>query len=483
MSPVHLGTIILISFLFPLLFRPLLHKTFIERAGILHQPRRSFILDFSICIMAGILMNAHNYFRYDLPFIVLLSPMIGCIIAGLFIGLDSALSQEKRVILRAIDEQTIAKVPKKFFSVTQKFTTVAVTASVFVAIVIILVFLRDIEWLAANVQSATAVQDAAMIVVIEVLFIMGVLTLVVVNLIFSYSRNLKLLFNNETKILEKVSNGDLSSKVPIATRDEFGFIAGHTNHMIDGLRHRFKLIHSLKLAEEVQQNLLPDSSPYLKGFDISGTSIYCEQTGGDYYDYLLLPNNSIGIVVADAIGHGVGAAMLMTSVRAFITSAVKRYTTASTLVSEVNHYISNDCSKSGRFTSMFFMEVTQGSKSISWVRAGHEPPLLYHAQQGEFSELEQGNLVLGIDNDHEFEEFRTEGLEQGDIIFIGTDGISEASNFSGEQFGKERIKNCLLQAAQKPAKQIQEDLLAQLSQFSGDKKQEDDITLVIIKIV
>ena len=466
----------------PLLFRPLLYSRFIEATDALRQPTRAFYLDFSICILAGVLLNAHNYIQYDLPLLFLASPMIGCVIAGLFIGIDSALTQERKVILQAMAEQTIVKVPQNFFSVTKKFTLVAVSASVFVAIVIILVFLRDIEWLVENIQEATAVHDATMLVVIEVIFIISVLILVIVNLILSYSRNLKLLFKNETEILEKVSNGDLSSKVPIATHDEFGLIAGHTNHMIDGLRHRFKLINSLKLAEEVQQNLLPDSSPYLRDFDISGTSVYCDHTGGDYYDYFLLPNNAIGVVVADAVGHGVGAALLMTSLRAFMTSAIRRYQSPAKLVSEVNHYISNDCSKSGRFTTMFFIEINPDTKTLSWVRAGHEPPLLYHATTGEFSQLDRGGLVLGIDNNHEYQEMITGELVPGDIIFIGTDGISEARNADNELFGKDRIQQILKKFAQKSAKEIQKELLLQLADFSKGGKQEDDITLVIIKV-
>lgn len=408
--------------------------------------------------------------------------MFGCIIAGLFIGVDSALAQERQIILRVMQERTSVKVPKKFISVTYKFTLVAVTTSILLAVVIILVFSRDIDWLAKNIQTSTAIHDVTISVIIEIFYIMLVLIIIVVNLIFSYSKNLKILFNNETKILEKVSKGDLSCKVPIATQDEFGFIANHTNTMIDGLRHRFKLINSLKLAEEVQQNLLPDASPYMKGFDISGTSVYCDQTGGDYYDYFLLPDQKLGIVVADAVGHGVGAAILMTSVRAFITSAIQRYTSPAPLISEVNHYISGDCSKSGRFTSMFFVELAPVTHSIKWVRAGHEPPIMYSPTTDTFSQLDGTGLVLGIESSYSYKEHSTESLAAGDIILIGTDGISEARNSDNEFFGRERIKNCLKQLAQKTAKEMQVELLKQLDHFCAGHKREDDITLVIIKV-
>ena len=482
MPPVKLGAIIFFSFLIPLLFRPYFSNSFVQSAAGVKQPQRAFILEFSICIFAGILMNSHNLIRYGIPPTYLLSPMIGCIIAGLFIGVDSALAQERKLILQVMQEQISVTVPKNFISVTHKFTLVAVTASIFLAIVIILVFTRDIQWLANNIQTSTAIHDATMSIIVEIFYIMLVLIIIVVNLIFSYSRNLKLLFLNETDILEKVSKGDLSTKVPIATRDEFGFIASHTNNMIDGLRHRFKLINSLKLAEEVQQNLLPDASPYMKGFDISGTSVYCDQTGGDYYDYFLLPDQKLGIVVADAVGHGVGAAILMTSVRAFITSAIRRYESPASLISEVNHYISGDCSKSGRFTSMFFVELSPAPHTIKWVRAGHEPPLLYSSTNDSFSQLNGPGLVLGIESSYSYEEHVTENLMPGDIILIGTDGISEARNKDDEFFGRERIQECLKQFAHKPAKDMQVELLKKLDLFCASQKQEDDITLVIIKV-
>lgn len=482
MLPVKLGAIILVSFAIPLSLRPLLVKKLVHTAGGFRQPIRSFYIDFAICIVGGIFLNGHNYFMYGIALPSLLPPMFGCLIAGMFIGLDSALAQERRNIVSSLQDRSSGILPEKFFSMTRKFTFVAITAVIFVAIVLMLVFSRDIQWLADNVQMATAVHDATVTVYKEIFFIMLVLIILLINLIFSYSKNLKLLFENETRILEKVSNGDLSDKVPVATRDEFGFIAGHTNRMIDGLRHRFELLNSLKLAEEVQQNLLPDSSPYRDGIEICGTSRYSEQTGGDYYDYFLLPNGNVGIVVADAVGHGIGAAMLMTSVRAFMTSAISRYGGPAGLIGEVNSFITRDCSKSGRFSSLFFMELDAGTRQFTWVRAGHEPPVIYHAKSKRFSLLEEGDMVLGIDPDVEFHEFTAEPLSIGDIFFLGTDGISEARNTEGAVFGRERIMQCIAKEAAKPAQEIQAALLEELDTFCGKKNQEDDVTLVLVKI-
>jgi sigma-B regulation protein RsbU (phosphoserine phosphatase) len=481
---VNLGITNLIGFLLVFLIRPLLQGSFLQSVDEIEQPRRAFILDFTLCCCAGIIINLFNRTMYDIPLVNLTSMMIGCIIAGFFIGLDSSLAQEKRVILRTIDQDTLSPLPERLFPMTRKFTFVAITATVFVSIILIMVFTRDVVWLSQTAQDEQSIYAAQLSVTYEIFFIMAMLMVLIVNLIFSYSRNLKLLFNNQTRVLEQVSNGNLTEKVPVATHDEFGIIAGHTNHMIDGLRHRFELVSSLKLAEEVQQNLLPDRSPYLSGLDISGTSIYCDQTGGDYYDYFLLPGDKLGIVVADACGHGIGAAMLMTSVRAFLMSAVlSNYQSPASLLSDINNYITRDCSKTGRFTSMFFLEIDIPTRELRWVRAGHEPARVYHAATQTFSNLDGAGLVLGVDNSFIFEDSTASPLQTGDIIIVGTDGISETRNGRGEVFGNVLLETIIRNQAHISAKDLQDVIVKDVDAFRGDFAQEDDITLVVIKAV
>ena len=477
----RLGIIILSSFAAVLVFRPWLQKRYIQPANEIDQPRRIFILESALCFAAGIITNIHNFLVYDIPFANLASLQIGCIIAGFFIGLDSSLAQEREVILRTAQEEAISPLPQRLFPITRKFTLVAITASIFVSLVLILVFTRDVEWLSRTTQDENSIHAAQLSVTSEIFFIMTVLMVLIVNLIYSYSRNLKLLFNNETKVLEQVSRGDLSAKVPVATQDEFGIIAGHTNHMIDGLRHRFKLVSSLKLAEEVQQNLLPERSPILNDFDISGISIYCDQTGGDYYDYFLLPGEKLGIVVADACGHGIGAAMLMVSVRAFLTSAVRSYRNPAQILLEINSYITQDCAKSGRFTTMFFLEIDVRTRQLLWVRAGHEPALVFEAKSKTFSNLDGPGLVLGVDGDYVFKESAVSTCRPGDIIVIGTDGISETRNIDEKTFGRKRLEKIIADHAQDSAQALQNAIVAEVDAFRGNLSQEDDITLVVIK--
>ena len=408
--------------------------------------------------------------------------MIGCSVAGFFIGLDSALAQERKVIQESMTWTRTQPLPQRMFSMTRKFSFVALITTLFVALVLAMVFARDIVWLSQIGQDEASIIEAQLSVTYEIFFIMGVLMVLVVNLIISYSRNLKLLFNNETMILEQVSQGDLSRKVPVATSDEFGLIAGHTNNMIDGLRHRIQLISALKLAEELQQNLLPQHNPQFPGLDIAGKSIYCDATGGDYYDYFSLPENRLGIVVADASGHGVGAAMHMTTVRAFIHFGIRNYQGPAQLLSSVNTYVTRDSSQTGRFMSMFFLEIDPVGQALKWVRAGHEPALHLNQVEKTFSELDGKGMVLGVNQNLQYEEFSRSGWNSNDVILIGTDGIHETRNEDDVMFGQERLRDILRQQANASAESIMNTIIHTLQAFRGDAPQEDDITLVVVKL-
>jgi sigma-B regulation protein RsbU (phosphoserine phosphatase) len=480
---VTLGVIILTSFLIALAIGAPLRPRFVRQAPEISQPKRAFMLELGVCLFAGVLINAYNLIFYALPFVNTIAMMTGGALAGFFIGLDSALARERYVIQKALSRDHTLPLPKRLFSMTRKFSFVALITTLFVAAVLAMVFARDIVWLTKIGQDDAAVVHAQMSVTSEIFFIMGILLVLVVNLIISYSRNLKLLFHNETRVLEQVSQGDLSQKVPVATNDEFGLIAGHTNNMIDGLRHRIELVTALKLAEEVQQNLLPRHDPQIEGLDITGTSIYCDETGGDYYDYFRLPQDRFGIVVADASGHGVGAAMHMTTVRAFLHFGIRDYRSPAKLLSDVNTYVTRDSSQTGRFMSMFFLEIDPKNKTLCWVRAGHEPALVFDRTGNAFSELNGNGMVLGVDESYPYEEFFREGWNPAEIILIGTDGIHETRNDSDQMFGQKRLQEIIQQHADGSAKNIKDHVINSVRNFRGKASQEDDVTLVVIKLL
>jgi sigma-B regulation protein RsbU (phosphoserine phosphatase) len=479
---VTLGTIILASFLVALALSAPFRLHFVRRATEISQAKRTFLFELGVCLFAGVLLNTYNLISYDLPLFNTISMMVGCAVAGFFIGLDSSLARERYLILQAMSRADTLPLPKRLFSMTRKFSFVALTTALFVALVLILVFTRDIVWLSKIGQDAASIAHAQMSVTSEIFFIMVILMILVVNLIISYSRNLRLLFNNETRVLEQVSRGNLAQKVPVATNDEFGLIAGHTNNMIDGLRHRIQLISALKLAEELQQNLLPRNDPQVAGLDMAGASIYCDETGGDYYDYFNLPDNRLGIVVADASGHGVGAAIHMATVRAFLHFAIRDYQGPARLLSSVNTYVTRDSSQTGNFMSLFFLEINPKRKSLRWVRAGHEPALVFEQAGKSFAELDGKGMALGVDENFQYDEFLQTGWNPADIILIGTDGIHESRNEAGAMFGQERLRDIIRRHADASAKIIRDAVLAALRDFRGNASQEDDVTLVVVKL-
>ncbi|MGD9192396.1 MAG: SpoIIE family protein phosphatase [Desulfobacterales bacterium] len=483
LPPVTLGVIILIAFLIVLVIRTPVQRRFVRAAPAILQPKRAFSLDLALCLSAGFLAAAYNRIAFGFTASSAGSLLIGCTVAGFFIGLDSALMKERKLIQEAISRNHRLTPPKRLFSITRKFSLVALVTTIMVSTVMAMVFARDIIWLTQIGQDAGAILDAQMSVAYEIFFIMTVLAVLVINLIIAFSRNLKLLFNTQTDVLERVSHGDLSQKVPVATKDEFGVIAGHTNDMIDGLRHRIRLLSALSLAEEVQQNLLPQRAPQVPGLDISGTSIYCDKIGGDYYDYFQLPDNRLGIVVADASGHGVGAAMHMTTVRAFLHFGVRQYQGPAQLLNDVNTYATRDSSQTSRFMSAFFLEVNPANKKLLWVRAGHEPALFFNQTAMEFNELNGKGMALGVDDQYRYEEFSRTGWSSGDIIVVGTDGIHETRNEKGDMFGQSRLRKIIREHADQSSASIKNAIIESLQNFRQNASQEDDITLVAIKLL
>jgi sigma-B regulation protein RsbU (phosphoserine phosphatase) len=242
---------------------------------------------------------------------------------------------------------------------------------------------------------------------------------------------------------------------------------------------------ALSLAMEVQQNLLPKANPQIDGLDIAGKSIYCDETGGDYYDFLEVGRpgeGKIGVVVGDVSDHGIPSALLMATARALIRQRCSAFGRIDRVVSDVNRQLAEDVKDSGRFMTLFYAEIERSNKTIRWVNAGHEPALIFDPVLDTFSDLNGGNnLALGVFEDTDFKEARQE-VAPGQIIVIATDGIWEARNPKGEMFSKNRIRKIIRRNASKTANDIQNAIMDSLKRFQKNVKLEDDMTLVVIKI-
>ena len=246
-----------------------------------------------------------------------------------------------------------------------------------------------------------------------------------------------------------------------------------------------KVRHSLSLAMEVQQNLLPKKNPSIAGLDIAGKSIYCDETGGDYYDFLEVGNpeeGKIGVVVGDVSDHGIPSALLMASARALIRQRCSAFGQIDSVISDVNRQLAADVEDSGRFMTLFYAEIERPNKVIRWVNAGHEPAMIYDPATDTFEDMNgSNNMALGVFEDTAYKEAQRE-IAPGQIIIIATDGIWEARNLKGEMFSKDRVQRIIRQNASASANEIQKLIFESLGHFQKEARLEDDLTLVVIKI-
>jgi len=298
------------------------------------------------------------------------------------------------------------------------------------------------------------------------------------------SRNLALPFAEIIQTLRGVRNGQFDKKVRVTSNDEIGYTGDVINEMTEGLKERDRMRQSLGLAMDVQQHLLPRSNPCIEGLDIAGKSIYCEETGGDYFDYLEVGKNGPGkikIVVGDVSDHGIPSALLMTTARAFLRQRASRTGKLNQIVADVNRQISPDVEESGQFMTLFLCEIDSPNKIIRWVNAGHDPAIVYNGNGDKFDELTGHALPLGVSEKAAYQEYQRRILP-GQIILIGTDGIWESQNTRREMFGKKRFKNLIRDHAHESANDILQAVITGLDDFSRPLEKEDDVTLVVIKV-
>jgi len=213
---------------------------------------------------------------------------------------------------------------------------------------------------------------------------------------------------------------------------------------------------------------------------VAGRSLYCDETGGDYFDFIELSEDRLGVVIGDVSGHGVSAALLMASVRGFLRARATLSGSTASIITGVNRLISADTAETGQFMTLFYLVVEHQNRRITWVRAGHDPGLLYCPETDQFEELSGAGLALGVDEDWEFKDFNRT-VKPGQIVLLTTDGIFEAHNPAGEMFGKARFKEVVRQNARLEAEGLRKVVYEAVTEFRGAEPQEDDITLVILK--
>jgi sigma-B regulation protein RsbU (phosphoserine phosphatase) len=287
-----------------------------------------------------------------------------------------------------------------------------------------------------------------------------------------------------SRAAEAVARGDLGAPLPVRSRDEVGELTRSFNTMLEQLEERIRIKEALGLAQQVQQNLLPERTLTFGNLAVAGTSRYCDETGGDYFDYLQFPalgDGRLGIAVGDVVGHGVASALLMATVRALLRSRAAQGGAPERIVADVNRLLCLDTAAAGNFMTLFFALLDPAAGEIRWVRAGHEPALLYDGGGDSFLELRGTGMALGVDATQEYASFSYTGWSARHLLLFGTDGIWEAENSGGERFGKKRLRRLLREHWQRTPEDIVRAVTNAVAAFRRDAVQHDDITLVVVK--
>jgi sigma-B regulation protein RsbU (phosphoserine phosphatase) len=293
-------------------------------------------------------------------------------------------------------------------------------------------------------------------------------------------------FQEMAQAVARLGRGDFASRMPLEAGDEREQVARAFNEMVPQLEDRMRIRKALDVAHEIQQTLLPSGEPAVPGFAVAARSVYSDETGGDYFDYFLCGESECaryGFVVGDVTGHGIGAALLMATARAFVRGEAQKPEDLARRVSRVNRLLTTDTRHSGNFMSLFFLEIDVGSREVCWVRAGHDPALLYDPLSETFEELGGPGLVLGVDDTFAYRQQAKSVTQAGMILLLFTDGIWEAHDGQGNFFGKQRLKAIVKDHADAPAEEIRDRILAAVDQFRGDLPMEDDMTLIVIKVL
>ena len=281
----------------------------------------------------------------------------------------------------------------------------------------------------------------------------------------------------------QLAEGNFDARVKIHTGDELEDLGNIFNGMGDRLKERDQMKQSLALAKEIQQQLLPNSAPDCSNFDLAGRSLYCDGTGGDYYDFIELKNSTqqrFGLAVGDVSGHGIGPALVMATARGVLHSLVDRHNLdLEALSSELNNHLCRGTSDA-YFMTLFYGVLNPAEQSLCWVSAGHAPIFLYRAD-GQVEELYSSGIPLGIIANTPYEIAPIINFSAGDILLIGTDGIWETRNTDEEMFGTERVIELLVRQADASADSIAEQLISDLDSFRGGHSRDDDITLMVVK--
>jgi sigma-B regulation protein RsbU (phosphoserine phosphatase) len=296
---------------------------------------------------------------------------------------------------------------------------------------------------------------------------------------------------------ERVRQGDFAHRIRISTKDQLGELADSFNQMTGSIENllqtaaeKKRLEEELRIARQIQMSLLPRGPLEMPGLGVTALCVPAREVGGDYYDFFTLAHDKIGVLIADVSGKGTSAALYMAELKGLVLSLSQIYQSPRQLLLEVNRIISENLD-SRSFITMTYAVLDLGKGVMTYARAGHTP-LIYLAGPGAADRdaqiLVPNGMVLGLRIDgaaQKFEELLEEdqiALNNGDVIVLYTDGITEAMNPANDLFGDQRLSRIIEEHGHLESGELRERILREIEAFVGGADQHDDMTMILIKI-
>src|SRR5438128_8811548 len=244
-----------------------------------------------------------------------------------------------------------------------------------------------------------------------------------------------------------------------------------------------RLDHDLEIARDIQRILLPAEAPAIDGFQISGINVPARQVSGDYFDYIHVDDERLGVAIADVPGKGVPASLIMAICRSVLRAEAARNPSPADVLRKVNRQLYPDI-KEDMFISMAYLVLDHQHDGLTLARDGHDAPLLYKRQSHTVTPVKSPGMVLGIDSGNVFDRLTADfgvPLESDDCLVLYTDGVTEALNTEGDEFGLERTIESVRASASDGAQAIAKRVLDDVRHFTRTEPQNDDMTLIAIR--
>ena len=258
--------------------------------------------------------------------------------------------------------------------------------------------------------------------------------------------------------------------------------------LYQALSEKERLEKELQIARDIQGFLFPKEAPRIEGFELASLARPAMEVGGDYYDYIKVSKDELGLVIADVSGKGIPGALVMAMVRSMLRAEAVGKSSAAQVLHRVNKSIYGDI-KDDMFVSLFYLVLNVKKRTVNYARAGHDPALLFHGKEKRYELLDKGGIALGLDEGSFFDETLEQGevsLSPGDTLVLYTDGITEAVNRDNEEFGFRKLLEIVRRSSpangEDNVSSLVERVDREIIEFTGGLPQWDDITMVALRV-